>query len=388
MDKTLPPPVLDPNQLNRIEAVHRGFLYQHLYAANCLLLAGAAGVDQISVERDEDIELAIGARRIYVQVKTRKGLLSFIDIKAALARFDAVRAEHAAGRRTSSAEFVIAANTAPDAALLARVSAPDWPADVKLHWPDMIDPADPALPHPAKDIPHAVQQCAALAATLPFALLTPEILVWKLAGAVALASAGAPPRQDHTFGQAELPELFEQLAIQLQDFPAPPLTYRTQEGEPPLTSTSQVRIVTGYSGAGKTAWVAQAAIHTTSPVAYFDVSDTPGQALASPLARDLAGRLFGGQDGGLGDILLPGSSETCCSNRSGAALTCKDSASTCVHLPRSATSSRWSSSRPTSFSMRWACGRRSTASSITLPHQTRPTRRIVSGHLTDSFSAR
>ncbi len=34
------PIVLDPRQLNRIESVHRGVLYQHLYVANCLLRAG------------------------------------------------------------------------------------------------------------------------------------------------------------------------------------------------------------------------------------------------------------------------------------------------------------------------------------------------------------
>ena len=45
-----PPQVLDPRQLVRIEAVHRGFLYQHLYLANCLLRAASAGVEKILVE--------------------------------------------------------------------------------------------------------------------------------------------------------------------------------------------------------------------------------------------------------------------------------------------------------------------------------------------------
>jgi hypothetical protein len=35
-------PALDPRQLERIQAVHRGFLYQHLYAAACLLGVGAS----------------------------------------------------------------------------------------------------------------------------------------------------------------------------------------------------------------------------------------------------------------------------------------------------------------------------------------------------------
>src|SRR3546814_1318068 len=45
--------VLDERQLIRIEAVHRGFLYQHLYAAACLLLAGKAGAEHIIVERED-----------------------------------------------------------------------------------------------------------------------------------------------------------------------------------------------------------------------------------------------------------------------------------------------------------------------------------------------
>src|SRR5450756_350050 len=34
--------VLDSRQLERIQSVHRGFLYQHLYAAACLLRAGSS----------------------------------------------------------------------------------------------------------------------------------------------------------------------------------------------------------------------------------------------------------------------------------------------------------------------------------------------------------
>lgn len=33
--------VLDPAQLKRIESLHRGFLYQHLYGVGCLFLAQA-----------------------------------------------------------------------------------------------------------------------------------------------------------------------------------------------------------------------------------------------------------------------------------------------------------------------------------------------------------
>jgi hypothetical protein len=80
--------------------------------------------------------------------------------------------------------------------------------------------------------------------------------------------------------------------------------------EPPLLGADRVRIITGYSGAGKSAWVSQAAVHAAGTVAYFDVGDTPGPALMSALARELAGHLFGGKKGGLGEILLPGASAT------------------------------------------------------------------------------
>src|SRR3546814_19469118 len=68
--------VIDEKQLIRIEAVHRGFLYQHLYGVICLLLAGAAGAARIVVEGDEDIEIIIPDVRFSVQVKTRNGTLS------------------------------------------------------------------------------------------------------------------------------------------------------------------------------------------------------------------------------------------------------------------------------------------------------------------------
>jgi hypothetical protein len=51
--------VLDPTQLRRIEAVHRGFLYQHLYAVGCLMLAAGAAASAVIVEADEDIEIVL-----------------------------------------------------------------------------------------------------------------------------------------------------------------------------------------------------------------------------------------------------------------------------------------------------------------------------------------
>ena len=302
------PNVLDPRQLVRIEAVHRGFLYQHLYLANCLLRAASAGVDKIVLEGDEDVELHRAADRFYVQVKTRQRLLEAGDTKGALERFALIRAEHAAGVRTGTARFVIASNAAPAPKLAEMLASAGWPKDVEVHWPGGPVVADPALPQPPIDVNDAASACGTLAAKLPFAMLRPDTLTWKLAGAAMLAASGTPPRRDHAFYRDELPALFEQLAVQMQDFPAPPAVYRAQINEPPLSTGERVRVLSGLSGAGKTAWVAEAATHLGTPAVYLDVGEMPGPALASAVAREVAAKLFGRSHGVLGEILLPGAS--------------------------------------------------------------------------------
>ena len=302
-----PPEVVDRDQLQRIEATHRGFLYQHLYGARCLLLSGGQGVTAIVVEGDEDLEIVRPDVRTYVQVKMRRETLGWSDIEDAVERFSAYRALHATGQRAGRAEFVIASNARPGPALLARLQGDAWPQDIRLDWPAGPAPTDPVTPAPPAGLAEAMTQCRQLAAGLPFAMLAPETLVWKLAGVVMLAAAGGAPRDDHAFSGEELAALFEQLAVQLQDFPAPPAAYRAQLNEPALLDGEPVRLITGYSGAGKTAWVAQAAQHVVGTAAYFNVADIPGPALASNLARDLAARIHG-QKGGLGQVLLPGAS--------------------------------------------------------------------------------
>ncbi|WP_226689388.1 ATP-binding protein, partial [Ruegeria arenilitoris] len=300
--------VVDERQLVRIEAVHRGFLYQHLYGAICLLLAGPNGVARIVVERDEDVEIVLPQRRTYVQIKTRIGRLSVSDIEGALQRFEEIRSEHGKGARKGDANFVIASNAAPSGPLLDRISAYDWPEDVQLHWPDGPTPTDPFLPVPPQNVAEAIVSCSALASELPFAMLKPETLTWKLASIVMFASAGTPPRQDHSFSREELAALFEQLVVQMQELPSTPSIYRAQVDEPPLLGDQRVRIVSGLSGAGKTAWVAEATLHHPQPVTYVDIVDTPGPALASAVTREVAGRIFGRSTGKLGEILLPGAS--------------------------------------------------------------------------------
>ncbi len=298
--------VVDGRQLIRIEAVHRGFLYQHLYAAICLLLAGANGVERVVVERDEDVELVLEERQIYLQIKTRVAGLGSGDVEGALGRFEEIRREHRDGTRPGEARFVIVSNAPPTGPLLKRIGADDWPKDVELRWPDGPAPTDGFLPRTPKSVGDAIDLCSSLAAQLPFAVLRPDTLTWKLAGVVMFAAAGTPPRRDHAFTREELPVLFEQLVVQMQELPAPPSPYRAQIGEPALLGEDHVRIISGLSGAGKTAWVAEAAVHSPLPVTYLDVVQTPGAALASAVAREVAGRMFGGAGDRLGEILLPG----------------------------------------------------------------------------------
>ncbi|MEQ1756042.1 MAG: hypothetical protein ABL973_18110 [Micropepsaceae bacterium] len=300
---------LDARQLARIEAVHRGFLYQHLYAAACLFRAANSGVTHVVVENDEDVELVFPERRVYAQIKTRGSRLIFSDIESALTRFDQIRAEHVEGRRSGACQFVIVSNTAPGPNLAERAAGAAWPTDITLLHPGSASAAA-SLPEPWETVSDGIEACRAAAETLPFSILAPETLVWKLAGRIFAAAAGIDPNPSHTFAVEDLPSLFEQLVVQLQDFPAPPLRYRPQDKEPALVSPQRVRLVVGFSGAGKTSWVSQTALHTTDRLAYYDVSDISGSALASAVARELAARMFGSRGGTLGEILLPGASGT------------------------------------------------------------------------------
>ena len=66
--------VIDNAQLNRIEATHRGFFYQHVFAAACLIALAQSGPGagrSVGIERDEDIELSTVTHLYYLQVKTR-----------------------------------------------------------------------------------------------------------------------------------------------------------------------------------------------------------------------------------------------------------------------------------------------------------------------------
>ena len=304
-----PMPTLDPAQEVRIAAVHRGFLYQHLYAVGCLFKATAAGVTSVVVERDEDVEIVLPLHRIYVQVKSRSQPIIPSDIDSSLERFARLRAEHTERRREGGAHFVIIANQPPGPALAALIASGSLEDDIQFLYPGQPVPAHlGALPPAWSSLDEAVQWCTAQAASVPHAMLVPDSLVWKLAGLVLSAATGQMRRGGHAFAVETLPALFEQLLVQLQDFPAPLLSYRPQIDEPDIETAARLRIICGFSGAGKTSWASQAATHSRENCVYFNASDTPGTALASSLVRELAATLLGAAPDVMRQVLLPGAS--------------------------------------------------------------------------------
>ena len=187
--------VLDATQLVRIEAVHRGFLYQHLYAVGCMLLAQAAEVDAVMIELDEDIELITKQGRIYVQVKTRSKPIIPSNISGAIKRFENLRKEHADGKRKGEASFIIVANQAPSSQLQQTIDNNRLPPDVLFVWPQSTSERQLALPPAWESLTDAATWCIAQADKLNFSLLSPDTLIWKLAGLVQLA--------EHKFGFRE-----------------------------------------------------------------------------------------------------------------------------------------------------------------------------------------
>jgi hypothetical protein len=153
-----PPQVLDPRQLVRIQSVHKGFLYQHLYAAACLLQCGNNWVQRLVVEADEDIELHGQDRITYIQVKTRAAALSFGDIEETLLRFEQIRLAHESAARAGQANFAIVSNAPPNGPLAKRLTN-DWPVDVELLWPGGPVPGDPAILEPPYDVANAFTAC-------------------------------------------------------------------------------------------------------------------------------------------------------------------------------------------------------------------------------------
>jgi hypothetical protein len=288
-----PPAPLDTDQLRRITSLHRGFTYQNLYAVGCLLRLREGGARTLMVEKDEDVEVTLPDQHLYLQVKTRQGKLTWGAVKGSVERFAGLRAEHTAGRRTGTPKLIVVTNTTPGPELLQMTRQPDWPADVSLLWPGHPHPDETWLPPAAADLDGVLQWCTEQAAQVPFGSLQPQTLVWKLAARVQYASTGA---HGQLFPASELTALYELFVEELQAFPQAPEVYRPHGDEPELTGEQRVRLVTGFSGSGKTTWAAHAAARCPFPATYFDAAQLPPAAVPGALAREIAARHLSGSD--------------------------------------------------------------------------------------------
>lgn len=287
-----------PRQVQRITALHEGFLYQHLYAVACILTVGRQSGASIVIERDEDIEFVGDGACVYIQVKTRNRPLQPADIEGSIEQFQVIRELHKQGMRSGSARLMIVTNTGIGPTLAAASMSPSWSGDISIAAPG-VEFGD--FPPAFEGIEEAFQWCVEKAGNIPFGTLPPETLVWKLAARVQHAAAGG---QNRTFKASEMKDLFEQLLIQLQYLPDPPTNYRPQIDEPLLVTRDRVRVVVGFSGAGKTAWASQAVLHSPDAVAYIDVAEMPAAAVAVNVARELAARFLGGNMAALGGASL------------------------------------------------------------------------------------
>lgn len=293
--------ILDARQLSRIEAMHRGFLYQHLFAAGCLLKR-ATGVDRVMVEHDEDLELVTGQRHIYAQIKTRTGTLLEGELDEFFTRMRDLKTAHANGARAGSAEFWLVANATVSGGLASRLAA----ENIALWSPHTVSRDEPIFPPPQADVPASFAWCAKAASQIALTRLSPETLVWKLAAVVAYRSAGL--EGGHTIITSELAALFELFATQLHHLPESPPTYRVQENEPRLEDEERFLLVVSVSGAGKTAWVSHSALHSGAAIVYFDAAGIPEAAVASSLLREAVAQLITQPGIDAKDMIQPGGS--------------------------------------------------------------------------------
>ena len=167
------PFVLNEAQLRRIENVHGGFLYQHLYTVALLLSRPGLGWTEIAVERDEDIEVQLAEHRLYLQVKKRNGNLTFSDISDVLERFQEIVREHDAGRRSGTPIAWIISNAEPGPDLSKRIKS-EWPANVFLRTPQTCTGDRDNGPVPGLTLESMWEGCVLLARRLPMRHCSPK----------------------------------------------------------------------------------------------------------------------------------------------------------------------------------------------------------------------
>ncbi len=287
--------VIDTAQLNRIEATHRGFFYQHIFAAACLIALAQHGPGEgrvIGIERDEDIELSTDSHLYYLQIKTRQRDLQRVDVADALVRFKSLESKLKKAGEKRELVFAIVANRSAGSTLAGDL--PDWPENCHYVCPGQPLDGHPLVPEPTENISTLLEMTEASAETLAFPGLIPSTLVLKLAAHVQYVATGETDESHvHLIAEEELPALFETYVLQMQQFPLLPASYRPQRNEPQLSSGERVRLISGFSGAGKTAWASMQALTSPQPMIYCDIGSYPSAALASALAREIAASLLG-----------------------------------------------------------------------------------------------
>ena len=268
-----------------------------------MLLAVKRDVEYISVERDEDIEIGTSCSHICIQVKTRRKSLIENDVRGSLKLFEKIKERHSKEGGHHSPSLFIVSNAEPAPGLQKMMEEGTWPDDVKVISPNRASDVD-LLPPAWEDIQAGMDWCVELANDIEYTTLTPQNLVLKLAAWIQFLCTGEQDEK-HAIDLESIKSLFEQIVTQLQVIPEPPEEYYELEGDLAFTSDEVVRLVTGFSGAGKTAWVAHESICVGVPVVYFDVAGIDEDSLLPSFVRDVAAALAGKS---LGEILLPGAS--------------------------------------------------------------------------------
>ncbi len=140
---------------------------------------------------------------------------------------------------------------------------------------------------------------SALAAGLPLGLLPPEHLDLEAGehGHVRVRSRSSADY--HDLRGRNFPTCSSISAVQMQELPTRPRPIGTDHRACPA-GDDKVRIVLGPISAGKTAWVAEAVVHSPLLVTYLDVIDMPARRWQRPLHARVAGKMFGRSSGKLG----------------------------------------------------------------------------------------
>lgn len=286
-------PPIDATQVSRIEGVHRGFLYQHLFAVACLLTMDRWGGTTVVVEHDEDVQAKTANGWSYFQVKYRDGdALSPSALDGVKERFEAIRKLHKNGTRTGAAAFYVVANCAPSEQCATLLDS--WPDDIVFLHPgtDSANLPAPSFPAPRPTLLDAVGACLSLAGEVPYSKLEPATLVDKLTAHVAMVCTGRGGGGSHEIRRSSLSELFEQFLAQLHHLPAIPTPLRPSGTDVP-ENIHGVRIIEGYPGMGKTTWAALVVRHTPRATVYFDADQAPHGGLVPALVREITATLGG-----------------------------------------------------------------------------------------------